>query len=155
MTKLCGEVFPIKKTSNGKVVCSYAWKTSVKKCSKSVHNYTFYTEFSAPPRLTQMRQFQTAIFPKRLHRFGCAIYRWKGYDALYVVAKFIGKVYHLQGQIIGQMSENSVFGFYYACKAAVSRIYDAWSRRTPASASHCDSYASCSSIEPSLATWHS
>ena len=57
---------------------------------------------------------------------------------------FIGKVYHLQGQNIGQTSENSVFGFYYACKAAVSRIYDAWSRRPPASASHCDSCATCS-----------
>ena len=56
---------------------------------------------------------------------------------------FIGKVYHLQGQNIGQTSENSVFGFYYACKAAVSRIYDAWSRRPPASASHCDSCATC------------
>ena len=36
---------------------------------------------------------------------------------------FIGKVYHLQGQNIGQTSENGVFGFYYACNAAVSRIY--------------------------------
>ena len=87
MIKLCGEAFPIK-TSSGKVVCTNIWKTSVKKFSKSVHSYTFYTDFSAPPRLTQMRYFQTAVFPKRLHRFGCAIYRWKGYDILYVVAKF-------------------------------------------------------------------
>ena len=56
---------------------------------------------------------------------------------------FIGKVYHLQGQNIGQTSENSVFGLYYACKAAVSRVYDARSRRPPASASHCDSCATC------------
>ena len=71
-----------------KIVCAYVWKTSVEKFSKSVHNYTFYTDFSAPPGLTQMRKFQTAIFLKRLHRFECAIYRWKEYDTVYVVAKF-------------------------------------------------------------------
>ena len=53
-----------------------------------MHNYTFYTDFSAPPRLTQMRLFQTAIFPKQLHRIGSAIYRWKVSDTVYVVAKF-------------------------------------------------------------------
>jgi hypothetical protein len=74
-----------------KVVCAYVWKRSVKNVSKSVHNYTLYTDFSEPPRLTQMRYFQTAIFPKRLHRFGCAIYRWKGYDKVYVVGKFYWK----------------------------------------------------------------
>ena len=78
---------------------------------------------------------------------------WIDLDVQYTVGKdmtrstswphFIGKVYHLQGQNIGQTSENSVFGFYYACKAAVSRIYDERSRRPPASASHCDSCATC------------
>ena len=56
---------------------------------------------------------------------------------------FIAKVYHLQGQNIGQTSENGVFGLYYAWKSAVSRIYDAWSRCPPASASHCVSCTTC------------
>ena len=43
------------KTSSGKVVCTYVWKTSAKKVSKSVHNYTFYPVLSALPPLTQMR----------------------------------------------------------------------------------------------------
>ena len=53
---------------------------------------------------------------------------------------------HFDAKYIGQTSENSVCGFYNACKAAVTRIYDAWSRRPPASASHCDSCATFLSI---------
>ena len=43
------------KTSSSKVVCTYVWKISVNKVSKSVHNYTFYTDLSESPRLTHMR----------------------------------------------------------------------------------------------------
>ena len=131
------------KASSGKVVCAFVWKTSVKKFSKSVHNYTFYTDFSEP-----LDWRKCAIFKRLYFLNGCI-----DLDVQYTVGKdmtrstswpnFIGKVYHLQGQNIGQTSENSVFGLYYACKAAVSRIYDAWSRRPPASASHCDSCATC------------
>ena len=54
MIKLCGEVFPIE---------NFQWQSYLhifledisEKILKSVHNYTFYTDFSAPPRLTQMR----------------------------------------------------------------------------------------------------
>ena len=122
MIKLSCEVFRIKNFQMQSCL-RICLEDISEKFSKSVDNYTFYTDFSEPPRLTQMRYFQTAIFPKRLHRFGCAIYRWKGYDTVYVVAKFYCEVYHLQGQNIGQTSENSAFGFYYACKAAVSRIH--------------------------------
>ncbi len=66
---------------------------------------------------------------------------------------FIGKVYHLQGQNIGQTSKNGVFGLYYACKAEVSRIYDACSRLPPASESHCDSCATCSKCNDIVLTW--
>ena len=87
MIKLCGEVFPIENFQRQS--CLHICREDIReKFSKSVHNYTFYTDFSEPSRLTQMRYFQTAIFPKWLHRFGCAIYRWKGYDMFYVVAKF-------------------------------------------------------------------
>ena len=119
MMKLC-EVFRIENFFHGKVVCTYVWKTSVKKLSKSVHNYTFYTDFSAPPRLTKMRY----TFKRLYFLNGCI-----DLDVLYTVRKdmtwstsrpnLIGKVYHLQGQNIGQTFENSVFGFYYACKCNV------------------------------------
>ena len=54
MIKLCAVKFFRSQTSSGKIVCTYVWKTYAK-FSKSVHNYTFYTDVSAPPRLTQMR----------------------------------------------------------------------------------------------------
>ena len=54
MIKLCCEVFPIKNFQRQS--CLHICLEDIsKKLSKSVHNYTFYTDFSAPPRLTQMR----------------------------------------------------------------------------------------------------
>ena len=108
MIKLCCEVFPIK---NSRVVCTYVWKTSVKKISKSVHNYTFYTDFSAP------LDWRKCANSKRLYFLNGCI----DLDVEYTVGKdmtrstswpnFIGKVYHLQGQNIGQTSEKQRFRF--------------------------------------------
>ena len=131
------------KTSSGKLVCTYVWKNQ----QRNFRNrciITLFTLISVNP----LDWRKCAKFKRLYFLNGCI-----DLDVRYTVGKgmtrstswpnFIGKVYHLQGQNIGQTSENSVFGLYYACKAAVSRIYDAWSRRPPASASHCDSCATC------------
>ena len=47
MIKLCGEVFPIKNFQRQS--CLHICLEDIsEKISKSMHNYTFYTDFSAP-----------------------------------------------------------------------------------------------------------
>ena len=116
MIKVCGEVLPIKNFQRQSCLHTCLEDIS-EKFSKLVHNYTFYTDFSA--------NFKQLYF-----RNGCI-----DLDVRYTVGKdmtrstswpnLIGEVYHLHGQNIGQMFENSVFGLYYARKAAVWCIYDA------------------------------
>ena len=49
--------------------------------TKAMHDNTFNTDFRTPPRLTQIRLFGTAGFPKQLHRlrirFACFIETFK------------------------------------------------------------------------------
>ena len=136
MIKLCGEVFPIENLQRQS--CLHICLEDIsEKFPKSVHNYTFYTDFSEPLDWRKCANFKRLYFLN-----GCI-----DLDVRYTAGKdmtrstswwiFIGKVYHLLGQNIGQTSENSVFGLYFACNAAVSCIFDAWSRLPPASAELC------------------
>jgi len=75
------------------------------KFSKSIHNYTFYNNFSAPRRLTHMRTLQTAVFETAASICMCIIPSnriWRGLSRGERVGSSISKC-----QNVCQMSENS------------------------------------------------
>ena len=61
MIKLCGEVFPSKNFPRQSCL-HICLTTSVKKFSKSVHNYTFYTDFSDPLDWRKCAYFKRLYF---------------------------------------------------------------------------------------------
>jgi len=79
MLKLCCEFFPINNFKRQNLYVHMIRRQLWKRFLETMPNYAQYNDFSSIIDWCKCAMFQTAaVSPKRLHRFACEVYSWKG-----------------------------------------------------------------------------